>query len=69
LPGRLNLHGELTLAPADFPFVRTSAEESKNLSDAIFAVNDLKDIGEMMVHKKNGLKIPGDVALVGFTES
>lgn len=39
------------------------------MPDAIFAVNDPTAIGAMKVLKKNGLKIPGDVALVGFTVS
>lgn len=40
-----------------------------NLPDAIFAVNDPTAIGAMKMLKKHGFKIPGDVALVGFTES
>ena len=43
--------------------------KNNNIPDAIFAVNDPTAIGAMKVLKKNGLKIPGDVALVGFTES
>lgn len=40
-----------------------------NLPDAIFAVNDPTAIGAMKMLKKYGYKIPGDVAIVGFTES
>lgn len=40
-----------------------------NLPNAIFAVNDLTAIGAMKVLKKNGLKIPDEVALVGFSET
>ncbi len=40
-----------------------------NLPDAIFAVNDPTAIGAMKMLKKHGYKIPGDVALVGFTET
>lgn len=40
-----------------------------NLPDAIFAVNDPTAIGAMKMLKKHGFKIPGDVALVGFTET
>lgn len=40
-----------------------------NLPDAIFAVNDPTAIGAMKSLKNHGLKIPGDVAIVGFTES
>ena len=43
--------------------------QNNNIPDAIFAVNDPTAIGAMKILKKNGLKIPGDVALVGFTES
>jgi len=43
--------------------------QNDNIPDAIFAVNDPTAIGAMKILKKNGLKIPGDVALVGFTES
>ncbi len=40
-----------------------------NLPEAIFAVNDPTAIGAMKTLKKHGYKIPGDVALVGFTET
>ncbi|MBL7969833.1 MAG: LacI family DNA-binding transcriptional regulator [Prolixibacteraceae bacterium] len=40
-----------------------------NVPEAIFAVNDPTAIGAMKMLKKHGYKIPGDVALVGFTES
>jgi len=40
-----------------------------NIPEAIFAVNDPTAIGAMKMLKKHGYKIPGDVALVGFTES
>ena len=40
-----------------------------NLPEAIFAVNDPSAIGAMKLLKKNGYKIPGDMAIVGFTES
>jgi DNA-binding LacI/PurR family transcriptional regulator len=43
--------------------------KENNIPDAIFAVNDPTAIGAMKILKKSGLKIPGDVALVGFTES
>jgi DNA-binding LacI/PurR family transcriptional regulator len=42
---------------------------SNNLPDAIFCVNDMCAIGAMKMLKKYGYKIPGDVALVGFTET
>lgn len=43
--------------------------ENNEIPDAIFACNDLSAIGAMKVFKKNGYKIPNDVAFVGFTES
>ena len=43
--------------------------ESNDIPDAIFACNDLAAIGAMKVFKKNGYKIPTDIAFVGFTES
>ena len=39
------------------------------LPDAIFCVNDMCAIGALKMLKKYGYKIPGDVALVGFTET
>jgi LacI family transcriptional regulator len=43
--------------------------DSGNLPDAIITVNDPTAIGAMKSLKKHGLKIPGDVAIVGFTET
>ena len=40
-----------------------------NIPDAIFAANDPTAIGAMKAIKKAGLKIPEDIALVGFSES
>jgi len=37
--------------------------------DAVFAVNDPVAIGAMMKIKTQGLKIPGDVAVVGFSNN
>ncbi|MDR2626847.1 MAG: LacI family transcriptional regulator [Dysgonamonadaceae bacterium] len=37
--------------------------------DAIFAVNDPVAIGAMKVLQKHGIRIPEDIAVVGFTES
>jgi LacI family transcriptional regulator len=51
---------------------RRVAEEiinSGKIPDAIFASNDPSAIGAMQVFKKNGFKIPQDIAFVGFTES
>ena len=43
--------------------------KNNDIPDAIFACNDLSAIGAMKVFKKNGYKIPTDIAFVGFTES
>jgi len=43
--------------------------EMKELPDAIFAVNDPTAIGAMKTLQKHGIKIPEDIAVVGFTES
>jgi LacI family transcriptional regulator len=42
--------------------------QQNNLPEAIFAVNDPTAIGAMKISKKNGLKIPDDIAIVGFTD-
>lgn len=41
----------------------------KEKPDAIFAVNDPIAIGAILELKKRGIKIPEDMAVVGFTES
>lgn len=43
--------------------------EMKNKPDAIFAINDPVAIGAMKTLQKNGLKIPDDIGIVGFSES
>lgn len=43
--------------------------EMKESPDAIFAVNDPVAIGAMKTLQKNGVRIPEDMAVVGFTES
>jgi LacI family transcriptional regulator len=37
--------------------------------DAVFAINDPVAIGAMKTLQRNGVKIPDDMAIVGFTES
>lgn len=39
----------------------------ENPPDGLFAVNDLTALGAIKIFKKNGLRIPEDVAVVGFT--
>lgn len=38
-----------------------------NPPDAIFAINDIAALGAMMAAKDKGLKIPGDIGIVGFS--
>lgn len=40
-----------------------------NRPDAIFAINDPVAIGAMKTLQRNGVKVPEDIAIVGFTES
>ena len=42
--------------------------EEKKAFDAIFAVNDLTAIGAMQTMQKRGIKIPDDIAIVGFSD-
>ena len=43
--------------------------EMENRPDAIFAINDPVAIGAMKTLQKNGVKVPEDIAIVGFSES
>ena len=43
--------------------------EMPKLPDGIFAINDPVAIGAMKTLKKNNIRIPEDIAVVGFTES
>lgn len=43
--------------------------EMENKPDAIFAINDPVAIGAMKTLQKNGVKIPEDIGVVGFSES
>jgi LacI family transcriptional regulator len=40
---------------------------SPNPPDAVFAINDIAALGAMLAVKEKGLKIPGDIAIVGFS--
>jgi LacI family transcriptional regulator len=41
-------------------------KKMKPLPDAVFAANDITAIGCMLALKKEGIKVPGDIAFVGF---
>jgi LacI family transcriptional regulator len=43
--------------------------EMKELPDALFAISDSVAIGAMKTLQKHGLKIPDDIAVVGFSET
>ncbi len=43
--------------------------EMENMPDAIFAINDPVAIGAMKTLQKNGIRIPEDMGVVGFSES
>lgn len=48
--------------------VESLLSDPTNRPDAIFAFNDPTAIGAMKAIKKVGLRIPGDIAIVGFSE-
>lgn len=54
---------------ADGERVAQEMIDKNEVPRAIFAANDQTAIGAMSVFKKNGFKIPEDIAIVGFTES
>ena len=43
--------------------------DMKHRPDGIFAINDPVAIGAMKILQKNGVRIPDDIAVVGFSES
>ena len=43
--------------------------EMENKPDAIFAINDPVAIGAMKTLQKNGIKVPEDMGVIGFSES
>ncbi|HNP17812.1 MAG TPA: LacI family DNA-binding transcriptional regulator [Fulvivirga sp.] len=45
----------------------TKLLSSSNPPDALFAINDVAALGAMLAAKEKGLKIPGDFAIVGFS--
>lgn len=80
LNGYLRAMKEYRLKPSDDDIVRCDDIESaekivpmqlrrKPRPDAFFAVNDLTAAQTLMIVKKHGLKLPEDIAVVGFTNS
>ena len=80
LDGYIKALKEYRLTPAEEDIVKcddiASAErlipdilKRPNRPDAFFAVNDLTAAQTMMIIKQHGLRIPEDVAVVGFTNS
>jgi len=60
---------ETGLMIADGERVMQQLIDTRNLPEAIFCVNDPTAIGVIKKLKQNGLRIPLDVAVVGFTET
>jgi LacI family transcriptional regulator len=54
---------------ADGEKIMNGLIHSKNLPDGIFAVNDTVAFGAMKALKRNGIKIPQDIGIVGFSET
>jgi LacI family transcriptional regulator len=59
---------ETGLFVEDGMFSMQKLVDSGNIPDAVFAVNDPTAIGAIKVLKKNELRVPGDVAVAGFSE-
>jgi len=56
------------LSPADATMATARLLSRRPLPDAIFGLNDTIAYAAMKEIKRQGLKIPGDIALVGFTD-
>ena len=48
-------------------FLTEKLIKSGNIPDAIFAVNDMTAIGALQAAKHQGLKVPEDISVIGFT--
>jgi LacI family transcriptional regulator len=59
---------ECNLSAADASLATEKLLSLDNKPDAIFGINDTIAFAAMKVIKKHGLKIPDDIALVGFTD-
>ncbi|NCB08781.1 MAG: LacI family transcriptional regulator [Bacteroidia bacterium] len=56
------------LSAAEATLATQKLLSSREIPDAIFGINDTVAFAAMKEIKKNGLKIPDDIALVGFTD-
>ena len=59
---------ECNLSASDAALATQKLLQLKNIPDAIFGINDTVAFAAMKEIKKHGLKIPEDIALVGFTD-
>ena len=59
---------ECNLSADDASVATQKLLELKNIPDAIFGINDTVAFAAMKEIKKHKLKIPEDIALVGFTD-
>ncbi len=61
----------LIIHAENFEMARVAVEKLMELAsppDGIFAVNDLTAIGAMLTLQKRGIQIPGQIAIVGFSD-
>lgn len=63
-----DLLAECNLSAENAAIATRKLLELKNIPDAIFGINDTVAFAAMKEIKKRGLKIPEDIALVGFTD-
>ncbi len=67
----LKVDDELVIEADSFEKAHLAVEKVLNLSnppDGVFAVNDLTAIGAMQALQKKKIKIPGEIAVVGFSD-
>jgi DNA-binding LacI/PurR family transcriptional regulator len=68
LPFRSELFVECKLNAEDAALAASRLLNLKNKPDAIFGINDTIAFAAMKEIKRHGLKIPDDIALIGFTD-
>lgn len=68
LPFEEDLLVSCNLSPADATAATQKLLALQKLPDAIFGINDTIAFAAMKEIKRQGLKIPHDIALVGFTD-